>query len=247
VGGQDGRPMRPSCRALQQVLSRQPVGSARRRSTSRSVPPMRSPLPLLGVANVLQAFEVPVLCPEGCLVRPCRRQDDAVSERKAMGYAERGRAFGEPDIEVDYSSLLHEGDGLQDGLLAALTEDDFGHFDDADGGYEELRNLLDGGSEEIGAWPVRQVLEPAARIDEVHKRSGSRSTVVSIPLRNPRISRIERTGMSSIRFSCSKTCSCSPGRIPIDSLTSRGMTTWNFGETVTVGMPHLIDRHAIIR
>jgi hypothetical protein len=40
---------------------------------------------------------------------------------------------------------------------------------------------------------------PASRVDDVHRRSGSRSKVVSIPFRNPRISRIERTGTSSMR------------------------------------------------
>ena len=48
--------------------------------------------------------------------------------------------------------------------------------------------------------PAGEILEPCRRIDQIHTRSRSRVTDVSIPLRNPRIERIDWTGMNSTRF-----------------------------------------------
>ena len=62
------------------------------------------------------------------------------------------------------------------------------------------------------------------------------SLSVLIPFRNPLNSAISRSGMSSIRPSCSITCMFCPARKPMDCRTWRGITIWNFGDKTTVGM-----------
>jgi len=57
---------------------------------------------------------------------------------------------------------------------------------------------------------------------------------VLIPLRNPFSSDISRSGISSIRPLYSMTFIFWPGRSCRESLIFFGMTTWYFGETVTV-------------
>jgi hypothetical protein len=88
---------------------------------------------------------------------------------------------------------------------------------------------------------VLRILQPATGIDQVHTRSTSQFTVVSIPFKNPRILWGAFKGINSIRFSYRRTCTFAPGLIDKDSLTSRGMTTWNFGETVTAFMKTSFD------
>ncbi len=53
--------------------------------------------------------------------------------------------------------------------------------------------------------------------------------------------RIERTGMNSIRFWYCSAWSFYPGSSPIASRIVRGITTWNYGDTVTTNMRDLID------
>ena len=50
-----------------------------------------------------------------------------------------------------------------------------------------------------GVWTVGKILQPRAGIDDIHTRSASRSTFVSIPFRKPFISRTGRAGMNSMR------------------------------------------------
>src|ERR687892_244397 len=90
--------------------------------------------------------------------------------------------------------------------LAALLQDQLEHLEQTDRGHEQTRHVFDGRREDAGVRPVGEVLEPGGRVDDVHTRSGSRGTSVSIPRRKPRIFAIFLTGMISIRFSWRKTC-----------------------------------------
>ncbi len=93
-----------------------------------------------------------------------------------------------------------------------------------------------------------QILEPSAGVDEVHTRSPSRTTRVSIPTRDPRSSSGKRTGTNSIRPSKTRTCNRCPGSSANASRTALGITTWYLGETVTVLIPtSSIDHYSIIR
>src|SRR6185437_4802763 len=83
-------------------------------------------------------------------------------------------------------------------------------------------------------WPVGKVLQPGRGIDDVHTRSGSLGTSVSIPLSEPRADLAGRTGTSSIRPRYSIACSFSPGLIPSASRIFDGMTIWYFEDTVMV-------------
>jgi hypothetical protein len=71
----------------------------------------------------------------------------------------------------------------------------------AEGRHDQTGSVLDRPSEERGVLPAREVLEPPGRIADVHARSGSLSTDVSIPRRNPRMSFMRRIGISSTRSS----------------------------------------------
>src|ERR1700674_969961 len=156
-------------------------------------------LHLLLVMNSGKVFEVSVLGPELGVPCPRRGEDDAVRKWKVMSNPKGDGTPGQVGVEADHLCLHQERHGLQRGLFPALPVYDLANLQDGDGWDHEIIELLDGWREEVGTWPVGQILQPAARVDEVHRRSGSRSTLVSIPFRKPRISRIGRTGMSSMR------------------------------------------------
>ena len=79
--------------------------------------------------------------------------------------------------------------GITPGLATVLVGDD-----PPSAIYIAMKHMT---CEEIGIRCVGEILEPARRVYNVHiRRSGSRSTEVSIPRRNPRISFIGRTGTS---------------------------------------------------
>ena len=98
-------------------------------------------------------------------------------------------------------ALVHDRGNLERGVLTTLRQHPLAHLEDAYGGDKEGAGVLDGGGVHIRVRAVGKIFEPAAGIDEVHTRSSSRSTVVSIPLRNPRKSCGFLIGISSIRFS----------------------------------------------
>src|SRR6185437_16738152 len=115
---------------------------------------------------------------------------------------------------------------------------------------------FDGVREVPGAGRVREVFEPRRRVDHVgprplgrsdHTRSRSRRTAVSMPRRNPRMRLSGRTGMNSMRFSYASARTCWPGSRPRRSRISRGMTTWNLGEMVTVSTGTPIDEAIVQR
>ena len=103
--------------------------------------------------------------------------------------------------ELDDSCLVHEGHGLEGVTFVALQEDALEHLVQAEGRNQQFANGLDRGGEKRRVRSVGQVLEPTRGIDDVQTRSSSRGTRVSMPLRNPLIFLIGRTGISSMRFS----------------------------------------------
>ena len=67
-------------------------------------------------------------------------------------------------------------------------------------GDQHALDIFNGGGDVLRRWPSGEVFEPRRRINQIHTRSRSRGTVVSMPFRNPRIFRIAWTGMNSMRF-----------------------------------------------
>jgi len=64
----------------------------------------------------------------------------------------------------------------------------------------EIIRVFNRWREKIRIRSFREIFQPAARIHQVHTRSFSRTTVVSIPFRNPRIALIFFIGANSIRL-----------------------------------------------
>src|SRR5262249_35816788 len=113
--------------------------------------------------------------------------------------------------------------------------------------HKEELGVLDGRREEAGVPSFRKVFEPAGGVDEVQTRSFSRLTAVSIPRMNPRSERAVFSGTNSIRSPKAMTFIFAHGVMPCDCRTARGMTTWNFGDTVTVVMALGIDKYFVLR
>lgn len=103
--------------------------------------------------------------------------------------------------QLDDLPLLHECDGLKRRALAALLQYPLEHLVLTERRDQELPRGFDRCGEELRIGAVGKVLKPSGRIDDVQNRSSSRGTSVSIPLRNPRIFLMGRTGISSIRSS----------------------------------------------
>jgi len=109
----------------------------------------------------------------------------------------------------DIASLLVESGGLEivpdaralGDIVSTLLQDPLEDLVQPKRRNQEVARLLDRRREERGVRPTREVLEPGAGVDDVHVRSASRSTRVSIPRRKPRIVLRGRTGISSMRSS----------------------------------------------
>ena len=97
--------------------------------------------------------------------------------------------------------VVHQSHGLQSVVLITLLQHALKDFVEAERRHYEVCSRYDRFGEKVGIGSVSKVFQPTRRIDDIHRRSVSRSMVVSIPLRKPLIFLIDRTGMSSIRFS----------------------------------------------
>src|SRR5690606_2173172 len=133
----------------------------------------------------------------------------------------------EPAIEIHDTSLMENRRNLKRLVLPALLHHPSADLENHNRRHQQPRHILDRAGELAGARSTPEVLQPRRRIDEVHVRSPSRSTVASRPGRNPRISAIARTGMNSIRFWYRRAWNFCPGSSPRASRISRGITTWN--------------------
>jgi len=94
---------------------------------------------------------------------------------------------------------MQGGNGVQRLFFAALLQDPLANFKDDNRWNDELRLARDRRFKEAGVRPVGEILEPGGGIDQVHGRSASRGTRVSMPRKNPRIFFASRTGISSMR------------------------------------------------
>src|SRR2546422_4694156 len=120
--------------------------------------------------------------------------------------------------------------------LVSLLENSLEHFKQAYRRDDQFGGKFDRRSKESCIWATGKILQPARRIHYVHTRSGSRSTVVSIPFRNPLAFLMGSSGTSSILPSYGMTWTRWPGRSPNARRTRSGMTTWNFGDTLDVSI-----------
>ena len=98
--------------------------------------------------------------------------------------------FGEMDIKVIDSATEKPGKSLE------AVEGGVDDGADKESRTSEIEPVSDF---ESGVRSIGEVRQPSRRVNDVHTLSSSRSTLVSIPARNPRISLIGRSGISSIR------------------------------------------------
>src|SRR5205085_6329071 len=114
----------------------------------------------------------------------------------------------------------------------ALLTDPLVNFEENDRWNDQLALVFNRGCKERSVRSVGEIFQPGRGIDQIHTRSLSRGTLVSMPARNPRICRAVRTGSSSIRPSSSITLNVAPGFSFMEDRTAFGITIWNFGERV---------------
>ena len=126
-------------------------------------------------------------------------QHDTVGHGQSQGHARASRFQCDRQRQIDHCALLHQRDRRQRVTFAALLQHALEDLIDADGRHDQFGWRFEGGREEVGVRTGSEVLKPAARVDDVHRRSASRGTSVSMPRKKPRICRTDFTGTSSTR------------------------------------------------
>ena len=162
------------------------------------------------ILNIRQPFKIIILSPHDSAHTQCRRIHDTVRQRQLVIDPHLRRHERQRRVEIDDRALLHQRESLQCVALATLPQDNLEHLEQADSRYDEPTNRLDRACEVRRSSFAGEIFQPRGRIDYIlspvrtwraHTRSRSRRTVVSIPLRKPRMLLSVRTGMNSIRLS----------------------------------------------
>lgn len=156
---------------------------------------------LLDVLYAGDVLKVSILRPQRGVVSLCRRQHNAIGHWQLVIDGQLGCIECQCSIQLGHLSLSEHSDSLQRLSFPTLLKHTLEYLVDADRRNDQLINVLDSVSKEISIGAIGKILQPTGGIDDVHTRSSdSRSTEVSIPLRNPRDSSIGRTGIISIRL-----------------------------------------------
>ena len=129
------------------------------------------------------AGEVGVLGPEGGAGAFCGGVDDGIREGEVLFGADYRGFDGEIGSEIDDLAALHGSDREERVVFSALPGYGFEDLVEADGGDDQEFLIFNGFGEKAGVPLIGEVGEPCRRVDKVHSRSPSRSTVVSMPLR----------------------------------------------------------------
>src|SRR5690606_33396577 len=114
--------------------------------------------------------------------------------------AKLGGRQGDPAVEGYDPALVQQGSCLERRILPTLLHDTARDLHQHDRRYQQVLTGLNRRGKPPRVRAGREVFQPRRRVDDVHTRSASRGTLVSMPLRNPRMARMERTGMNSMRF-----------------------------------------------
>ena len=152
------------------------------------------------VLHAWQTLEIRIKGPNGRVELFRSRENDAVGERQVVHNPEMRGTQRNAAVQRNNLTLMQHGRDLQGGIFIALLHHSARHFNEHDGRNQYARDILDRRRDAMRLCPTREVFKPCRRIDQVHTRSLSRVTVVSIPFRNPRILRMACTGMNSTRF-----------------------------------------------
>jgi len=132
------------------------------------------------VSDAFQALEVGVLGPQLSVMGMGCSQNDAVGERQLGLDTELSGFESEVIVEFNENTTPHCRNDVQSFLSADVPKHMAVDLEKAKGRNKERFVALDGRAEEGGVAATRQVFDPATRVDEVHKRSGSRSSGGSV-------------------------------------------------------------------
>ncbi len=132
------------------------------------------------VSDAFQALEVGVLGPQlGVMGMGCS-QDDAVGKRQLGFDTELSGFEREAMVECNENTTPHRRNDVQGFLAADMPKHMAVDLEETERRNNEGFVALDGPADEGSVATTRQVFDPATRIDDVHKRSGSRSSGGSV-------------------------------------------------------------------
>jgi len=150
------------------------------------------------VLDAVHPHEVGVLGPKRRVMTTGRCEDDGIHQGKSVPRSEQGRFDGIFGTQVDDVTSSHEGNRRHRRILASLLMQPPEHLIQGDGGHDEQVGFLDGFREEPCIRRVGEVRQPRLGIDDVHTRSSSRGTVVSMPAAKPRMEGASDCGTNTI-------------------------------------------------
>lgn len=163
---------------------------------------------------------------------------------------DHGIRHGEAELERDVGGVQRERcvdgsdrrpperrDGREGPLLRDVAADDLVDLVNLDRRDEQGLPALEVGGKATRQWPVGEILDPTARINQDQSRSFfSRRPLGDAPSATPRKARIERSGTRKMTPPFSRTVNLIPGRRPRRSRERRGRTSWNLVDSVTVSI-----------
>ncbi len=132
------------------------------------------------VSDTFQALEVGILRPQLGVMGMGRSQDDAVGKRQLGLDTELSGFEREAIVKFNENTTAHRRNDVQSFLPADVPKHMAVDLEQAEGRNKERFLALDGFAEEGSVATTSQVFDPATRIDDVHKRSGSRSSGGSV-------------------------------------------------------------------
>lgn len=182
-----------------------------------------------------------VLRPNFSIKWPGGSKNDAVGHWQSLVNACFCCGYGNCCSQFSDGALLHVGLRSDCRIFAFFPEQNFKNFIHHYSGNKQSFHILKRRYEFFRISCVCKKSKPCRRIDKIHMRSSDRSTLVSIPLTNPRRREKGKTGTSSIRLPYSTTWTFCPGCRWRDLRTVRGMTTWYLGDIFTASISASID------
>ena len=132
------------------------------------------------VSDAFQPLEVGVLGPQlGVMGLSCS-QDDAVGKGQLGFDTELGGFERQAIVEVNENTAPHCRNDVEGFLSPDMSKHMAVDLEEAEGRNKERLIALDRSAEEGRVAATRRVFDPATRVDDVHRRSGSRSNGGSV-------------------------------------------------------------------
>ena len=127
------------------------------------------------VSDAFQPLEVGVLSPQFGVMGLSCSQDDAIGKGQLGFDTELGGFEREAIVEFNENTAPHCRNDVEGFLSPDMSKHMAVDLEEAEGRNKKGFVALDGFAEEGGVTTAGQIFNPATRIDDVHKRSGSRS------------------------------------------------------------------------